>query len=54
MLAWFIGPEFEVAQDTSTMPGLRVVDRNKPRQWAGVSLVYAVVLATMTVYAVMA
>lgn len=54
VLAWFIGPEFEVAQDTSTMPGLRVVDRNKPRQWAGVSLVYAVVLATMTVYAVMA
>jgi len=54
VLAWFIGPEFEVAQDTSTMAGLRVVDRNKPRQWAGVSLVYAVVLATMTVYAVMA
>ena len=34
VLAWFIGPEFEVAQDASTVTGLRV-DRNEPRQWAG-------------------
>ena len=52
VLAWFIGPEFEVAQDTGTMTGLRVVDRNRPRQWAGVSVAYAVALAVMTVYAV--
>ena len=54
VLAWFIGPEFEVAQDASTVTGLRVVDRNQPRQWAGVSLAYAVGLAAMTVYAVAA
>lgn len=54
VLAWFIGPEFEVAQDAGTVTGLRVVDRNGPRQWAGVSLAYAVGLAAMTVYAVAA
>jgi rhomboid protease GluP len=54
VLAWFIGPEFEVAQDASTVTGLRVVDRNEPRQWAGVSLAYAVGLVAMTVYAVAA
>jgi len=54
VLAWFIGPQFEVAPDPSAEAGLRVVDQNRLRQWAGVSLVYAVALAAMTVYAVAA
>jgi len=31
-----------------------VVDQNRPRQWASVSLAYAAALAAMTVYAVAA
>lgn len=52
VLAWFIGPQFEVAPDPSAEAGLRVIDQNHPRQWASVSLVYAAALAAMTIYAV--
>jgi len=54
VLAWFIGPEFEVKPDPSAEGGLRVVDHHPPRQWAGVSLAYAVALAAITVYAIAA
>jgi len=54
VLAWFIGPEYEVARDPEIDGGLRVVDQNQIRQWAWMSAAYAAALAAITVYAVTA
>jgi len=54
VLAWFIGPEYEVARDPEIDGGLRVVDQNQIQQWAWMSAAYAAVLAAIIVYAVTA
>lgn len=54
VLAWFIGPDYNVQSDPSAMGGHRVIDRNPIQRWAIPSLLYAVVLAAALVYAVTA
>lgn len=54
VLAWFIGPEYQVRQDPRTDSGLAVVDVNPPRRWALPSVIYGVGLVVLIVYAVSA
>jgi len=54
VLAWFIGPAYQVKYDPETMTGFRVVDANPPRVWAAASLIYAAALLALTAYAVRA
>jgi rhomboid protease GluP len=54
VLAWFIGPAYNVQRDPATEGGLRVIDQNPPRRWVWYPVAYAAVLAAVTVYAVTA
>lgn len=54
VLAWFIGPSYQVKYDPETMTGFRVVDANSLRSWASASLIYTAGLVALMVYAVRA
>ncbi len=54
VLAWFIGPDYQVKQDSTAASGFTVVDENPLKRWALPSFLYAVGLAALTVYAVTA
>ncbi|MBN1679516.1 MAG: rhomboid family intramembrane serine protease [Anaerolineae bacterium] len=54
VLAWFIGPEYQVTADPTSTVGLRVVDGNPAQRWALPLVAYAVTLGAMVVYAVTA
>ncbi|WP_162909279.1 rhomboid family intramembrane serine protease [Aggregatilinea lenta] len=54
VLAWFIGPHYDVQADPAVLGGHRVVDLNPVQRWALPSLVYAAALAAVMAYAVSA
>ena len=54
VLAWFIGPHYDVQADPTAEGGRRVVDQNPIRRWALPSLIYAAALAAVMAYAVSA
>ncbi|HML24827.1 MAG TPA: rhomboid family intramembrane serine protease [Aggregatilinea sp.] len=54
VLAWFIGPHYDVQADPAAEGGHRVVDLNPVQRWALPSLIYAVTLAAVMAYAVAA
>lgn len=54
VLAWFIGPAYRVHSDWTIEGGYRIVDDNPVRRWALPSVLYAVGLAVMIVFAVSA
>lgn len=54
VLAWFIGPEYQVRRDASVETGYTVVDTNPVQRWALPSVLYAVGLAAVMVYAISA
>jgi hypothetical protein len=54
VLAWFIGPSYNVQRDMSSATGYAVVDNNPIERWALPSMLYAVGLAAAMVYAVAA
>jgi rhomboid protease GluP len=54
VLAWFIGPAYSIKVDPTIEGGYHVADDNPIQQWVLPSILYAVVLAVLTVYAVSA
>ncbi|NDJ76199.1 MAG: rhomboid family intramembrane serine protease [Chloroflexi bacterium] len=54
VLAWFIGPDYSVQRDPTTESGLSVVDDNPIQRWALPSVLYAVGLVVLSVYAISA
>ncbi len=54
VLAWFIGPSYQVQRDPATDVGLSVVDQNSFQRWALPSALYTLGLVVLTVYAVAA
>lgn len=54
VLAWFIGPHYDVQADPAAEGGHRVVDQNPVQRWALPSLIYAAALAAVMAYAVSA
>jgi rhomboid protease GluP len=54
VLAWFIGPAYSIKADSSAESGYQVADDNPIQQWALPSILYAVTLAVLIVYAVSA
>ncbi len=53
ILAWFIGPAYQVQRDPTAESGFSVVDKNPVGRWALASGIYAVGLAALMAYAVM-
>ena len=54
VLTWFIGPRYNVQADPSGRSGLSVVDANPVQRWVMPSVVYAVGLTVLVVYAIAA
>jgi len=54
VLAWFIGPQYEVRRDPAAEAGFLVVDENRVDRWALPSLLYTVGLGVIMVYAISA
>lgn len=54
VLAWFIGPAYNVKHDQSVKGGFSVVDENPIQRWALPSVLYAIGLVIAIVYAVTA
>ncbi|MBN1200505.1 MAG: rhomboid family intramembrane serine protease [Anaerolineae bacterium] len=54
VLAWFIGPAYNVTHDPTAASGLRVIDENPVQRWALPSVLYAAVLLITLVYAITA
>lgn len=52
VLAWFVGPDYTVERDLSVQGGFRVKDENPVQRWVLPSILYAVGLAAVTIYAV--
>jgi rhomboid protease GluP len=52
VLAWFIGPAYNVLFDPTAESGHRVVDENPVQRWALTSVLYTVALVAALVYAV--
>ncbi len=53
VLAWFIGPHYQIAYDPTAQTSFTVVDRNPIQRWALPVLLYTVGLLVVTGYAVM-
>jgi rhomboid protease GluP len=54
VLAWFIGPSYNVTRDPSAVNGIRVVDENTIQRWALPSVLYAIGLVAVLAYALSA
>lgn len=54
VLAWFIGPHYNVQRDPNSEGGLKVIDNNPVQRWMLPSVLYAVGLMIALVYAISA